>query len=401
MQFKSKRAILVLVALLSFGLFGCDIFGPNGGSNQAPVASFTASRTSGEAPLEISFNAFNSHDPDGNIISYEWNFGDGNTGSGETASHTYSTQGVYTATLTVTDDDGASDQDTAAITVEEPTGETLYVDDDLQDYPDADYTSVREAVEAASDGYTIKVYPGTYNESAGVHNQISLIGMNRPVIRGSFIDWTIALFKDNVTVDGFYITGKGDGIRIYSNQNTISNNIVNSNDYSGISLTNHATQNMITNNTANSNNDSGIRIDEGSNLNTLTNNTIKYNNLYGISIWDSSNNVLVRNTAIGNGFKALALSDANQNRIYLNTFSKPVSSNSHNLWKSPGKITYSYQGNSYTNYMGNHHGEYDGDDTDGDGIGDSPITITGPGGESDESDNYPLIEPFENYNISD
>lgn len=56
-------------------------------------------------------------DPDGTIVSYDWTFGDGNIGSGQTVTHDYTTAGTYTVTLTVTDDDGATAADTATITV--------------------------------------------------------------------------------------------------------------------------------------------------------------------------------------------------------------------------------------------------------------------------------------------
>ena len=86
-------------------------------SNVPPVASFSASPTSGEAPLEVSFNASASHDSDGSIVSYVWVFGDGENGSGATATHTYSAVGTYSAQLTVTDDDGVTDSTSRSIQV--------------------------------------------------------------------------------------------------------------------------------------------------------------------------------------------------------------------------------------------------------------------------------------------
>ncbi len=58
--------------------------------NQPPTASFTANPTSGIAPLEVAFDASNSSDSDGSIISYAWDFKDGSTGSGQTITHTFS-----------------------------------------------------------------------------------------------------------------------------------------------------------------------------------------------------------------------------------------------------------------------------------------------------------------------
>ncbi|UCE73642.1 MAG: right-handed parallel beta-helix repeat-containing protein, partial [Methanomassiliicoccales archaeon] len=64
-----------------------------------PVASFSAYPAEGIPPLEVSFDASASYDPDGNITSYAWDFGDGNAGSGTTVTHTYQNRGTYTAKL--------------------------------------------------------------------------------------------------------------------------------------------------------------------------------------------------------------------------------------------------------------------------------------------------------------
>ena len=88
-----------------------------GAANQAPVAAFSASPTSGPAPLNVSVNAGQSSDPDGTIASYEWSFGDGSNGTGQTASHTFSTPGAYSITLTVTDNAGAKTSTSSSVTV--------------------------------------------------------------------------------------------------------------------------------------------------------------------------------------------------------------------------------------------------------------------------------------------
>jgi PKD repeat protein len=71
--------------------------------NRPPVASFTAACTT-----SCSFDGGASTDPDGTIAGYQWNFGDGSTGTGVTPTHTYAAAGDYPVTLTVTDDAGAT-----------------------------------------------------------------------------------------------------------------------------------------------------------------------------------------------------------------------------------------------------------------------------------------------------
>lgn len=77
------------------------------GQGQLPTASFVVSPTSPGVHQTVNFNGAGSTAEAGHsIVSYEWNFGDGTTGGGQTASHAYDTAGSYTATLQVTDDAG-------------------------------------------------------------------------------------------------------------------------------------------------------------------------------------------------------------------------------------------------------------------------------------------------------
>ena len=66
---------------------------------------------SGSINEDIVFNASNSFDSEGGIVSYEWDFGDGNFSSGEIVTHNYSQSGVYKINLTVTDESGFKDYD--------------------------------------------------------------------------------------------------------------------------------------------------------------------------------------------------------------------------------------------------------------------------------------------------
>jgi OOP family OmpA-OmpF porin len=75
--------------------------------NQPPTARVTAEPRSGEPPLQVSFRGVGS-DVDGTIESYAWDFGDGGRSTEQHPTHVYSSAGSYTASLTVTDDDGAT-----------------------------------------------------------------------------------------------------------------------------------------------------------------------------------------------------------------------------------------------------------------------------------------------------
>lgn len=80
-----------------------DLSGPQPPApNLPPTATFTVAA----AGLDVEVDAAGSEDPDGSIVTYAWDFGDGATASGSTASHTYAEPGTYIITLSVTDDDG-------------------------------------------------------------------------------------------------------------------------------------------------------------------------------------------------------------------------------------------------------------------------------------------------------
>jgi PKD repeat protein len=81
--------------------------------NVNPVASFTASAKE----LAVSVDASGSSDADGKVASYAWTFGDGSTGTGVTASHTFAKAGTYTVGLTVTDDRGGKSTVSKSVTV--------------------------------------------------------------------------------------------------------------------------------------------------------------------------------------------------------------------------------------------------------------------------------------------
>ena len=96
-------------------------YNPGPGCSVPPVASFTYSASG----TWVDFNASGSYDPDGSIVSYAWNFGDGTTGSGASTSHVFPYEGYFTVTLTVTDNTGKVGQSAQSVyagTFSDPCG---------------------------------------------------------------------------------------------------------------------------------------------------------------------------------------------------------------------------------------------------------------------------------------
>ncbi len=80
--------------------------------NQEPSAAVSASPTSGNPPLTVTFDASSSSEPDGDPLPSAWDFGDGRQGSGVGVSHTFASAGTFVTTLTLDDGRGGSDSST-------------------------------------------------------------------------------------------------------------------------------------------------------------------------------------------------------------------------------------------------------------------------------------------------
>ena len=136
----------------------------------------------------VSFNGSGSFDSDGTINSYDWNFGDGSNGSGQTPTHAYAAIGDYTVTLTVTDNSGAqnSSATTATITTQ-PVEVTVFEDsfevaqwnglwseDSQNDWYRSNLRSTQGSFSAAVDGFA--------NDSQLISSVIDLKGKTNVVI---------------------------------------------------------------------------------------------------------------------------------------------------------------------------------------------------------------------------
>jgi serine protease len=93
----------------------------NAGPDQSALTGKTAT-----------FDGSASYDPDGSITSYNWDFGDGSTGSGNIVTHVYAAAQIYAVTLTVTDNGGLQDADTASVTVSEAPTEIEVLSDSFE-----------------------------------------------------------------------------------------------------------------------------------------------------------------------------------------------------------------------------------------------------------------------------
>jgi PKD repeat protein len=87
-------------------------------TNSPPQASVVASTTSGSAPLTMNFDASTSYDPEGDPISFNWNFADGSANQvGAITSHTFNQTGLYPVTVVVNDSHGMAATATVAVNV--------------------------------------------------------------------------------------------------------------------------------------------------------------------------------------------------------------------------------------------------------------------------------------------
>lgn len=92
---RTRDVFLACLLLSLLSIAGCVATGPR--------AEFAATPAFGYPPLEVRFDATASSSPNGAIVSYDWNFADGESGEGRTAEHTFTEKGIYPVVLTVTD----------------------------------------------------------------------------------------------------------------------------------------------------------------------------------------------------------------------------------------------------------------------------------------------------------
>ena len=108
------------VVLLAVGCSQAPTAADTSPVNLPPQPAFAATTLQGDVPLRVDFDASTSTDPDGSVVGYAWDFGDGATGQGVRVQHTFGAAGGFAVVLNVTDDAGEEAAVTQTVTVDVP-----------------------------------------------------------------------------------------------------------------------------------------------------------------------------------------------------------------------------------------------------------------------------------------
>jgi nitrous oxidase accessory protein len=274
-----------------------------------------------------------------------------------------------------------------------------------------DYSSIQEAIDAASDNDILLIRNGTYFENIKINKSIELIGedKNTTIINGNGSGTVIYISANHVKLRGFTIKNGGSlsatefpaGIEIRSNYSTISDCNITTNKNYGLYLFGYptTTNNIIKFNTC-SNNRYGLYAFNAK-INNISSNTFTYNteyglylstqsddnlvsdnilieNNYGIRIKDSEKNTIIKNLIKNNKNGLYFCCGAYNNIAYNNVFIKNTNWNAQD---DPGNIW-------DNGTVGNYWDDYTGTDANSDGIGDTPYLIN-----DDKGDRFPLMQP--------
>jgi parallel beta-helix repeat protein len=202
--------------------------------------------------------------------------------------------------------------------------------------------------------------------------------------------------SSNITIKNCNIRDFGVGIELYGSEDSkIENNTILNNGY-GISLMEHSANNIVINNIANGN-DIGVFLDLNPNNNIISNNKI-FDGGTGIYLYiDTYDNNITNNLILDNTYGFLIWSTAYDNLIYnnyvdskdANIFLFAGQGNFWNITKTAGN---NIIGGSYLG--GNYWSDYTGDDSDMDGLGDTPYLIS-----PNSQDSHPLVNASVAYEV--
>ena len=288
--------------------------------NREPVAAAGADQFALVGD-KLTFNGGSSSDPDGDTITYQWNFGDGSaTASGVVAKHSYLAAGTYTVTLTV--DDGAlTDDDTLTVTVWAKSSANYYVaktgSDSNPGTQSQPFLTISKAASVLTAGQMVVIKSGTYTEKVtttnggtsltvpivyAVDNAEGDVIINGTGQTHSFVNskpYVVlnGFVTENSTNDGIYLNNDaadnciirncvarnhaGDGICVgYGDNARIENCLVYNNDSAGIRLANNADGTIISECTVYNNSLDGVN--SSASDAAIRDSIITHNNSYGV-----------------------------------------------------------------------------------------------------------------------
>jgi len=258
-----------------------------------PRASFTVNQTKGISPLTVEFDASSSGGSQYSGAVFSWDFGDGTSGSGLTASHTYTGYGYYDVILTISTGCG-SHRLTLEDLIKTRSGQ-LVIKEVGEGYA---YTSIQAAIDDADYGETVLVHDGTYIENINFkgkeitvrseHGAASTIITANDSIDGRLVTFDHREGTDSV-LDGFTIQNASlVGVSCHSSSPAITNCIIKDNTDNGVYCIYSSPQ--ITNCTISGNRNNGIYCQDSSPI--ITGCRIHNNNNYGISCSSSSSSTI-------------------------------------------------------------------------------------------------------------
>lgn len=273
-----------------------------------------------------------------------------------------------------------------------------------------DYLTIQEAINNVVSGDVIFVRKGVYHENLLVYKRVSLIGENKDltIVDGDGNGTVVTVTANNVTIQNFTIRNSGNspydaGILVRNSTGVkVSQNIIRkTND--GIRL-NYSDNNMISENIVFSVSFGGIVLAFSSD-NIISNNEVSLS-YYGIYFYSSSNNFALSNVLSLN-FYGVYLYFSTNNNVSSNTISSNYQLGIYVTFYSGGNIFYHNNLENARNVQcdmmnrwdfegeGNYWNDYDGEDLNEDGIGDTPYVLN-----KQNQDDHPLIGTFSVFTVT-